>query len=417
MFHTRFGRRLTAACALLAAAWLTSAATQAADDDKALRKEVLALNDVTGDEPIKAEVKALLADPARAKKLLAAGVTMVKEKKQPFNYTGAAILAEVALKQKNLDAATAFLKVCVAEANTLKSASKLNQAYTGLIAVYFDGGKYDDVVKLCQEILEMRGDEATSGLMYFAWETMVQTLARQGKIDLANKELDPRLEKQPDNWLLLELRGLVQRESGKYDDSAATYEKALQSILKDKELDKEEQEKFAKRVRYLLSGVYVDANKVDKAAEHLKALLKQEPDSPTYNNDLGYIWADHGTNLDEAEKIIRKAIEDDRKQRKAANPDATKDELKDNAAYLDSLGWVLFKKKQYKEAKPYLEEAVKDEEGRHVEIYDHLAEVNLALGDKAGAVAAWKKGVEVAGKTKREQQRKADVEKKLKANQ
>jgi len=43
--------------------------------------------------------------------------------------------------------------------------------------------------------------------------------------------------------------------------------------------------------------------------------------------------------------------------------------------------------------------------------------VHLALGDKAKAIEAWKKGLEVAGSSKREQQRKQDVEKKLKDNQ
>ncbi len=87
---------------------------------------------------------------------------------------------------------------------------------------------------------------------------------------------------------------------------------------------------------------------------------------------------------------------------------------KDNASYVDSLGWVLFKKKQYKEAKEYLQKAVKEEEGKHVEIYDHLGEACWALGDKKEAIDAWKKGVEVAGPSKREQAKKTELEKKIK---
>ena len=62
--------------------------------------------------------------------------------------------------------------------------------------------------------------------------------------------------------------------------------------------------------------VYLDLNQVDKSAEQLKILLDKEPDNPTYNNDLGYIWADHDMNLEEAEKLIRKALDEDRKRRK-----------------------------------------------------------------------------------------------------
>ncbi len=120
-------------------------------------------------------------------------------------------------------------------------------------------------------------------------------------------------------------------------------------------------------------------------------------------------------NLAESEKLIRKAIEKDRERQKK---DGVKpDQVKDTAAYLDSLGWVLFKQKKYKEAKEYLLRAIKDPEGQHIEIFDHLAEVHKALGEKSEAVAAWKKGIAAAGTSKREQQRKAEVEKKLKANE
>jgi uncharacterized protein HemY len=159
-------------------------------------------------------------------------------------------------------------------------------------------------------------------------------------------------------------------------------------------------------------------NRVDKAGVELQFLLKERPDDPTYNNDLGYIWADHDMNLDQAETMIRKAIAEDRKQRQKLAKDGDKTEAdKVNAAYLDSLGWVLFKQKKYQEAKPVLEQAVQDKEGQHVEIFDHLGEVHLALGERADAIAAWKKGIEVAGPTKREQERKADLQKKLKKYQ
>src|SRR5947207_832308 len=60
-----------------------------ADDKDELRQKALALNDVTGDDTVKAEVKALVAKPAETKKLLATATAMSKEKEQPFNFTAA----------------------------------------------------------------------------------------------------------------------------------------------------------------------------------------------------------------------------------------------------------------------------------------------------------------------------------------
>ena len=113
--------------------------------------------------------------------------------------------------------------------------------------------------------------------------------------------------------------------------------------------------------------------------------------------------------------MIRKAIDEDRKLRKK-DKELRPEEDKDNAAYLDSLGWVLFKKKKYKEAKEELLKAVQDKKsGQHIEIYDHLGDVCMELGEKDQAIAAWKKGLESATSSKRDQKRKAEVEKKMKA--
>jgi len=152
-------------------------------------------------------------------------------------------------------------------------------------------------------------------------------------------------------------------------------------------------------------------------ADGMKLLVKEDPDNASYNNDLGYVWADNDMNLDEAEKLIRKAIVDDKKKQAEKKPGAKPEEIKANAAYLDSLGWVLYKQKKYKDALQPLQEAVQAKEGQSIEIYDHLAEVHMALGEMGAALGAWKKGVEKAGPSKREQERKVEVEKKIKTNQ
>src|SRR5262249_45922212 len=204
----------------------------------------------------------------------------------------------------------------------------------------------------------------------------------------------------------------LQQLIGQYSAAAKTYEELLERVAKDDSLKEEQKGTAQKAIRYALSNVYVELDRIDEATEQLKMLLAKEPDNPSYNNDLGYIWADHDKNLDEAEKLIRKAIEEDRKQRKARA-----EEDKDNAAYLDSLGWVLFKQKKYPEAKKYLLEAIKAEEGNNIEIYDHLADIHMALGEKVQAVDIWKKALSLETNSLREQHRKAEVEKKLKANE
>jgi tetratricopeptide (TPR) repeat protein len=389
----------------------------AADDDAALRDKIVGLNNLTGNDTIEGEIKVLVKDKDGTKKMLVAAVKILKEKDQPLNYNAAYILGRCAEQLKDLDNSETFYRFCTDEATKLQSGQKLADSFGRLIDLYYTSKKFDKAVKLCQEFLELKGNDSVKQLKPAVMERMIQALARDGKTDEALKRVEKMVEAQGgDGWWALQLKGWVLREADKNAEAAETYEEVVKRVTDDKLIEDEKlRQRYIERNRYLLSGVYVDLNKIDKAAEHLKALLKLKPDDPTYNNDLGYIWADHDMNLDEAEKMIRKALEEDRKRRKK-DPEAEDD--KDNSAYLDSLGWVLYKKKNYKEAKKWLSEALKDkDDGQHIDIYDHLGDVCKALGEKDEAIAAWKKGVEVAGTSKREVKKKAEVEKKIKDNQ
>jgi Tfp pilus assembly protein PilF len=393
---------------------------RAEDYQAKLRQKLLSLNNVTGNDPMMGEIYALVKDKDEGKKLVALAAKLAKEKEQPFNYNASLILAEVARELKDVDTSKTFFRICIDKAMDLKSGFKLAQSYGGLIDMLYEGKKYEESEKVCQEVLELptsKEDDTIRRLKSLVLRRQVVVMAKEGKFDEATKLVDDIIKTNPSNWLQMELKAMVQREAGKFADAANTYQTILDLIEKDKELDDKERKENASEFKYRLSGVYVDMDQVEKAAEQLRALLSEDPDNPTYNNDLGYIMADHDMNLDESEKMIRKAIEEERKLQKKAQPDIKPEDVKDNAAYLDSLGWVLFKQKKFKEAKDYLLQAIKEKEGQHIEIFDHLGDAHLALGEKAEAVSAWKKGLEVPAESKREQQKKAEVEKKIKANQ
>jgi tetratricopeptide (TPR) repeat protein len=574
MEPVRFAHGLIIA-ALLALFGLASV-SRAADDDTALRRKAMALNDITGDKPILAEIQNLVRDPSQTRKLLHVAVDMAKEKEQPFNYNGAYILARTALQLRDYEASKVFYQICADQASKLQSAQKLREAYGGislLIEFLYKDKKYEESRKVSQEFLEtLERQGVSSALKANVLRQMARAMVKQGKIEEANKLVDNLLKARENDWRNLELKAWLQNETGHAEDAVKTYKKVLDRIAENDDLQKEDKteaqdevgvrlirlliklgkkdeagrvmddllkgrkddlsklelkaglqemigrysaalktyedlleripkddslndeqkpkmqdavrelmvallikmgkadeanrlvddvvkgkkddlphlesraklqqlvgqyaaaaksyeellgriskeeslteeqkSKMQDMVRYALSNVYVELGQIDKAAEELKSLLAKTPDSPSYNNDLGYIWADHDRNLEEAEKLIRKAIDEDRKQRKSRS-----DDDKDNAAYLDSLGWVLFKQKKYQDAKKYLLEATNAEEGDNIEIYDHLADVYMALGDKGEALATWKKALTLEIKGFRELQRKVEIEKKLKAKE
>ncbi|MDP8290127.1 MAG: tetratricopeptide repeat protein [Candidatus Susulua stagnicola] len=91
-------------------------------------------------------------------------------------------------------------------------------------------------------------------------------------------------------------------------------------------------------------------------------------------NGLGYTYAEKGIKLDLAEDLVKKALDQD----------------PGNGAYLDSLGWIYFKKGEFVKAKEYIFKAI--ELIRDPDIYEHLGDIYIKLGDQENAVKYYKEG-------------------------
>ena len=130
---------------------------------------------------------------------------------------------------------------------------------------------------------------------------------------------------------------------------------------------------------YWLGIAYQEIGNFEHAERYLRATIALSPEREEAYNALGYFFAEHGINLDEAVKLIQKAL----KKSPA------------NGAYLDSLGWAYFKQGKLNDALKQLEKAVIYMPDS-VEVQDHLGEVYLKKGLKKEAVAAWQKAIQLS---------------------
>jgi tetratricopeptide (TPR) repeat protein len=403
----------------------------------AMQKELAQLNVLTGNEPMQGALKGLLADKKRAHELLQFALPAAKKKE--ISYNAALVLALAAVAEKDLKTAEAYFRVCMDKGAKLQSYARLRESYLTVAELYYDAKKYGDCVRVCKDLLALNTDDdkereviptitnrfeepgfgeprdrfdSAENVRPEIQEIYAKALAKQGKFDQAVKVVD-NLLKNNDHWSFRELKGWVLKEAGKLDQAVEIYEDVIKAVAKDKRIKAEVRDLFTRRFRYDASNIYVELKKIDKASGHLEFLMKKYPEIPSFYNDLGYIWADNDMKLEEAEKLIRKAIDLDRDRRKM-DPGFNPKTDQDPGAYLDSLGWVLFKQKKNEEAKTWLIKALEDKKAQHLEIFDHLGDVHLALGERDLAIRAWQKGLEhVNLDDRRDKERKAEVEKKL----
>ncbi len=131
------------------------------------------------------------------------------------------------------------------------------------------------------------------------------------------------------------------------------------------------------RVLFQLGAVLERLRRIDAAETVFREALSVEPDSAPVLNYLGYMNADRGVRLEEALQLIEKAI--------ALDPE--------NGAYLDSLGWAMFRLDRVDKAEQFLRRAV-DKPGANAVVLDHLGDVLRRRGSVREAVEYWRKALQ-----------------------
>ena len=109
-----------------------------------------------------------------------------------------------------------------------------------------------------------------------------------------------------------------------------------------------------------------------KAEEDLRKALELFPEQPHVLNYLGYSWVEQNTNLDEAFKMLRRAVE----------------QQPTDGYIVDSLGWAYYRLGQYDKALQLMEKAV-DLKAADPTINDHLGDVYWRLGREREARFQW----------------------------
>ncbi|MCZ2152003.1 MAG: tetratricopeptide repeat protein [Bryobacterales bacterium] len=151
---------------------------------------------------------------------------------------------------------------------------------------------------------------------------------------------------------------------------------------------------------YFMRGAMLEKNKKFDAAEaEFRRVLTLNPANASALNYLGYMLADRGVRLPEAHEMIRKAV----------------DQEPNNGAYLDSLGWVLYRLDRLDEAEEYLKKAV-ERTGNDPTVHEHLGDLYSKQGKWKEAVNEWQRSLkewEGTPKNEYEPQSVAKIQKKL----
>jgi tetratricopeptide (TPR) repeat protein len=376
-----------------------------ASGDKGRGKKV-ELNEAQKEEIQRAAVRArsmllVLRDDAELVKLLLPAATRRLSSEPGLRFTTALMLANLAGRTRHLPAAEELYRFCL---RVRQGSDNEAELYAGLLTVLSLAHKNQAIIEVCNEGLKTA--RATNRLLFL--QELAAAHAALGHDDKALAAVDEAVQVAgADSKLRCRLeRAQLLSQTEHYRQALAE----CQALLKEYN-----QSGDVHKIRSVLSGIHSATHQHDKAEEQLLLILKDDPDNATANNDLGYLWADQNKKLDEAEKRIRRALELDRRQR-TRFPRVELDGDRDNAAYVDSLGWVLFRKGDWPGARRELEKASTLPGGDDDPVvWDHLGDVYFRLKDKAQASRAWRKAIELyeSGGRRRPDERYREIKEKL----
>ena len=198
---------------------------------------------------------------------------------------------------------------------------------------------------------------------------IVNLLADQGRIDDARLHLERVRAENPQpqvyqQVMMLEAQLLVER--GHTEDAMALMNEALAASPENV------------RLLYYRAMTGERMGRMDILEEDLRQIIEIDPDNADALNALGYTLTDKTDRHEEAKALIERAL--------ALRPD--------EPAFIDSMGWVLYRLGNLDEAETYLRRAL--DLFKNDEVAAHLGEVLWMLGRELEAREVWQEALELA---------------------
>lgn len=341
-------------------------------------------------------------------------------KLDPENETSALLMSQIAMQQKNTPRAERLLQqhleqypnaVAVRHAlgRLLVQSSRPEKAITvykrlvrdtggtteilsSLGLLYYQQKDYENAVNQFRRVLKNTPDDQSNFYLAASLEAM-------GSAEEA-KQVYAKIDKKSTSYIDAQLRlaglelfaGNVNRAEkqvkaiiSEFSDSEDAYMLLSSIYLRQKEyrllLDETETALVLPYLpaRLLMNRAiaYEHFKQYDGIKKSLKQLLDKDPDFPDALNFLGYVYAEQGIKLVEAESLIQRALK----------------QKPDDGYYLDSLAWVYFKQGNYNKAIKIQTKALLKITDDAI-MFEHMGDMFWKNGDKERARSNWEKSLQ-----------------------
>jgi tetratricopeptide (TPR) repeat protein len=229
-------------------------------------------------------------------------------------------------------------------------------------------GKFEDARQYLRKSLSIEPNS------YAIWEQLVLLDNQIGDFKSMDTESGKAIELFPTQPLLYVLNSISLIQEKEYEKALKILETG-QAYVVDKKME----------AQYELykAEAYYNLNKRNEAFASFDKVIEIEPENFVALNNYAYYLSVAGEQLEKAESMSSKVV--------VANPE--------NSTYLDTHAWVLFKRKDYKLARHFIETALTNGGNLNDVIVEHYGDILFMLNDVNGALTNWNKSKELGNQS------------------
>jgi tetratricopeptide (TPR) repeat protein len=197
-----------------------------------------------------------------------------------------------------------------------------------------------------------------------------EVLIQAGRFDEARPVIDGAIKIDPKLTMNYVNMGNLYRLSKRNAEAEKWYLKAIETDPK------------AFDPQLFLATLYEEQKQYDKAIRHYEKAVGLNGDSAVAKNNLAYILAEHGGNIDRALELAQSA----------------KEQFPDNPSITDTLGWIYYKKNITGTAIELFKDAIAEAQKQNQDsptLHYHLALAYKKAGDLANAKSSLAKALQM----------------------
>lgn len=251
--------------------------------------------------------------------------------------------------------------------------------YLGNAAILTNQGKFEPALLDLKYIYEKTDD-------YDALKSLLDILQYFRRFDEIIRYSGNGMKKYNDKIELYYVKGYSEYMLASYDSAISTFEDAL--------LKTEIRLKEKIAIMEILAEAYYKIGKHTMSDFYYDEVLKLDEYNIVARNNYAYFLSLRDKNLEFAKKLSEYTIKKEPEQ----------------ATYLDTYAWILYKMGNYSESLIYIEKALKYNKENSQELYDHYGDILLKNGKTKKAISSWKKAIQYGGK-------KDSIQKKIQENE